>query len=377
MRTMAKRKNKIRTQEQITKVGYGSEPTWEGKIDDAELHLVRCLNWYNYCASASEEKRWLIEWAKKHLSVADANRVSKLESKACVHLGRLARIQTLGCSLELRYHNGAKMVPFKEAVDSKIKRVKVTDKAATPNRKSVQDYIRENYERISGDLHHEIDQQLSLVLSGKKTTFKFEEWVKANDIATIYMKKINAEFKPMLAEFKLAASKKDKQLTEAYAYLKAVGLKKMIALLTDIVEGTKIVAKNKPKRVYRKRKPKDKTKVVSKVRFLPEDKTLGIRSQSPTKILESKMIVVYNTKYNTIEVYEASTGTLSVKGARIVNYDPAKTYKQRIRKPKDLIKKINGKGIRAFKNAMKEIKTKQTVPSGLIGASGVILLSFA
>lgn len=383
MRTMKKAKNKIRTQAQISSVGYGAEPTWNEKIEDNELHLIRCLNWYNYCATANEEKRWLIEWAKSHLSKSDTQKISKIDAKGCVNVGRMARMKTLGCPLDLKCpdRKGTSFLKFETVVDQLIHRAKKQEKKNAaenaPTKKSVQDYIRENFEKISGDLNHVIDEQINLIRSGKKPDFNFEAWVKDNNIATIYMRKIYDDMKPMLAEFKLAASKKDPQLTEGYSIYKAKHMKMIIELLENILAGSKTVAKTKKKRVYRKRKPKDVTKVVAKVKYLSEHKELGIRSLSPTKILEAKMAVIYNTKYNIIEVYEASVGTLSVKGARIVNYDPKKTYKQRIRKPKELLKHINDKGVRAFKNAMKDITTVKGEPSGLIGPHSVILLLFA
>ena len=75
-------------------------------------------------------------------------------------------------------------------------------------------------------------------------------------------------------------------------------------------------------------------RAAAKVNYKDTDTDLGIESVLPTNLIGSDAAVVYNTKNRHCEVYFAEAGKkLSITGAKITNFDAAKSSGRTLRKP--------------------------------------------
>jgi type III restriction enzyme len=113
-----------------------------------------------------------------------------------------------------------------------------------------------------------------------------------------------------------------------------------------------------------------------KVKYQQEDKTLGIKSLSPTKIIGAEKVLLYNTQSAKATIIEAnSSHGLSIKGSTIIDFDSSisKSYTKKIRKPAEFMKEIKDKGIRAVKSSLDSIKTSSYECSGRINEDTIIL----
>lgn len=170
-------------------------------------------------------------------------------------------------------------------------------------------------------------------------------------------------------------SSKDDQITEAYSIYPKKVLKEYAAWLGQMSDDCIEFAKGvKKQRKPRRKKIKTPAEQVKRIKYQVEDPTWGIRSINPTKIIGADKLVVFNTKYKTLMIYEAADKSgLGIKGTTLINWDDKKSKCKRLRKPKDLLKIASTEGIRAIKNAYNAVRCKEKTPNGRINGSIVIL----
>ena len=183
----------------------------------------------------------------------------------------------------------------------------------------------------------------------------------------------------LLDELKRAYIDKDPELIEGYDFLSRSQLKKYMLLVQEIVDTcdhySKVVSISK-----RTQKKKNKTpiKMVEKVKFLKEDSKLGIKSIPPIRLIGAKKVWIYNIKYRTIAYYTCDTFSdgLSIKGTTICNFDEEKSKSRKVRKPELYMKNIMSLGKRAMDNKYKQLKTKESIPTGRLNGNCIILRTF-
>jgi len=174
----------------------------------------------------------------------------------------------------------------------------------------------------------------------------------------------------------IALSGEDEQLTEAYEYLGKRQLRKLQKGLDDILTVVKDhYLKNQKPRKTRTAKF-DPAKAIKKINYMKSCDELGVKSIDPVKIIGAKKLVVFNTKYRYLQVFESSSHDgLMVKGSTIHNFDKDLSLMKTLRQPKDVLPKI--KGIRSFNNNWSNIKTKERkVSSGRIGQHTILVQAY-
>ena len=101
----------------------------------------------------------------------------------------------------------------------------------------------------------------------------------------------------------------------------------------------------------------------------------GIKSIDPKQIIGANRLVVFNTRYKKLIIFETSplVDGLSVKGTTIVGFDEKKSKERTVRKPKEILKDCSTKGIRIINNRYNSLSTKENVPTGRMNKNCVIL----
>lgn len=116
-------------------------------------------------------------------------------------------------------------------------------------------------------------------------------------------------------------------------------------------------------------------KAASRVSYKDEDNTLGIRSVDPTNIVGAAAAVVFNTKTRHCEVYLAEKDkTLSVQGAKIINFDEKASMGRTLRKPEsDLPHWVRATTLRRLEVLATGIKGKVWEVNGKLNKNCIIV----
>jgi len=116
-------------------------------------------------------------------------------------------------------------------------------------------------------------------------------------------------------------------------------------------------------------------RAAAKVNYKDTDTDLGIDSVLPANLIGSDAAVVYNTKTKHCEVYFAEVGKkLSVTGAKISNFDVAKSQGRTLRKPEqDLPHWSRARNVRRLEVLLDQFNGKKWSITGKLNRNTMIL----
>lgn len=367
MATTAKRKQLIEKAERISK---GVEITL--KEETYNFDLLRALNYYNISNNDKDKKTWFIKYMAqrdKKLAVA----MLKIDEHHFRHAGIVARLLEGGSYIAEKELNFLEeRVKFlSEQVNVRQKSQDKADKkaSATPA-VSIQQRMDEKAHELAGEIEGAIDD----FCLNKKSDFSTKNYLLSNSVPGAIAKRIGDFYVKLAAELREAHEGKCPQLKEGYSHFTKRELKKFADFVDGIIaDCNQQVQTAKVNRAPRKTKPVNPTKVVARMKFMREFTELGLKSVSPTSIVDSSEVWLYNTKTRRISVYRGSP--LTVKGTSIVGFDLANSTQMTVRKPEEFFKGM-AFGKRALTNALKTIKTKASTPNGRVSEDTIILGAF-
>lgn len=165
---------------------------------------------------------------------------------------------------------------------------------------------------------------------------------------------------------------KEKDFKEAYSHLSAKEKKERIGFYKDCIEFLSYI--HEAKKILRPRKPKVVTveKKLKLLKFKKTDQEFGISSINPEKILGSKVLWVFNSKYRDLIKYESSEG-FDIKGTTLQNV--TSSSKKKIRKPEFLSTFTTSTKARMDKE-FEGLKTKESPHPSRINEDTIILKVF-
>ena len=360
---------------------FGKEPLWTdcAALDEMQMscRVGRAVNWYNYFCSEEDYKDFVIEYCKKDERITK-ELLTKIKGMDKYNplfrsLGSIWRIKTLGGRVGQRdeqYFSNHYMKLLSLADKEVIK--EITPVTVRP---SVQEHIQNKICDTIGELESKIDEFITT--SDYKQfmkSFNVEAWINNNRLKSYECQAIHDHYSYVIKEKQEALEGKDPQLIEAYDYLGKVKLKKFVELLSIIVDVTGQYALQKRQRKPRKKKKKSAEKLVKSLKYQREDKDLGLTSIDPRDIIGANKLVVYNTKYSKVCIFESeSLDGFSIKGTTVQNV--SKGVCKIVRKPKDFFKSITG-GIRSINNHYEGLKTKEVEATPRINENTIIVKAF-
>jgi len=358
----------------------GGEPTWPAEAKDwpedkFDSRLRKSFYYYNYYYSQKDCKKYVVEWMKSTTEF-DRDEVRAFERANDKWLPMTA------CSLIMAHRQGMPLRPrhiefldkcILEVIERSKGEPQEEDAVATPAqvaaKPTIQDRLNEKTSELIGELEGKYDE-----LEGTK----FYDWFVANNVVQSQLGKYEAVYTKRKAELEEAQSKKDAQLKEAYAHYKASDFKKHISWIDDLLtaieqyRGVKKAAKK-----ARVKKAPSKEKMVAKLKYAKENKTLKVVSINPADIVGSGELWVYNLKTRKLGKYvAASYQTLGIKGTSITGYDVDKSVAKTLRKPEEQLKEFAKAGKVALRTYLKDIKAVEVKLNGRI-SEDVLLLKVA
>ena len=369
----------------IDEKAVGSEPVWDTTralafTDDVFDHHMRVsLRYYNYFYSTKDLKKYLTEWAREYsvehktFNRAELDRFAKstdglLPLTPCA----IAKAHKQGMPLRERhitYLIGSIKKVLANAVDEVVE---VDPTAPVVVKVTIQDRLNDI---LKAHILH-FEELEDALIEGKTVDPKAYEYLTGKNVPQGMLSRIAAVFEKHQDEMNEARAGKDEQLNEGYAHYKAADYKRFDAFYTKLIAD--LTSYGQVKKATKKvtvRKPPAKEKLVAKLKYLKEEKTLRLVSVNPVDIVGATELWVYNVKTRKLGKYVAESmgGALTVKGTAIVGFDVLTSVQKTLRKPELQLKEFLAAGKIQLRKFIEDIKATEIKLTGRIGLDTILL----
>jgi hypothetical protein len=205
--------------------------------------------------------------------------------------------------------------------------------------------------------------------------FKVLNLLKAKQAKAAHTRIIKGFYQRNLDELVEAATTKDEQLKEGYSHLTKAQLKKITAFYQEVISACDMLGQEaKVNRKPRAKKPTDKAKVVSKLKYKKTDEPLKLVSINPEDIIGSQELWIYNSKTRKLGKYVAEEfKELGVKGTTITGFSESKSIQKTLRKPDEKLKEFKAAGKVALRKFLDEINATDARMNGRLNEETVLL----
>ena len=362
----------------------GTEPVWDTERaakmtqDEFDHFLRKSFFYYNYYYSQKDCKKHVVKWMQDNqYAKADVSKFIRSPDRA---------LPMTACGLVMAARQGMPMrekeleylkARLHEAINSDDLEPEVVVDAAKPavqtvRAPTIQDRLNE---KTAEHLAH-FEGLYDEVIAGETVKPDAFNYLTANTVPQSQINKFEHLFTVRKGELLVAQEKRDEQVEEAYRHYKAADFKRHHAfldqLLSDLDQYRSVKKTQKKARV--KRAP-NKEKVVSKLKYLKEEKTLKLVSINPVDIVGAQELWVYNTKTRKLYKYVADTltGPLGVKGTSITGYDEVKSVGKTLRKPEEKLKEFAKSTKVQLRKFLEDIKATETIGNGRMNSDTVLL----
>jgi hypothetical protein len=251
----------------------------------------------------------------------------------------------------------------------------VTEEETVQARLTIQDHLRERMSECAGELEGMFDDFLQ---QGAKLTAEFKPMahIRGRNVAPQMIGTISAIWKDRLAEFEETVEGRDADLVEAYSHLSKIQLRNCVKFCELVINDcASYVQLKKVERKPRAKKAVSPERMSSKFKYLKEFPELGLKSESPAKLVGSSEAWLYDTvKRKLIHVMaDSHIGTFTVKGSTIIGFDALQTVQKTLRKPAEQIKQVMNGGKPAARKEFTAIKSTEVKYNGRGNENLVIL----
>ena len=361
----------------------GREPVWDTERaaamsqDEFDHFLRKSFFYYNYYYTQKDCKRHVVKWMQDNqYSKADVSRFIRSPDRA---------IPMTACGLVMAARQGMPMREkeltylrdrLHEAVNSDDLEPEVATDKTTPvpvvRAPTIQDRLNE---KTAEHLAH-FEGLYDDVIAGNDVKPDAFNYLTANTVPQSQINKFVELFSNRKTELTAAQAREDEDLAEAYRHYKAADFKRHYAFFDSVLDALDQYrsVKKTQKKARVKRAP-NKEKVVGKLKYMKEEKTLKLVSINPVDIVGAQELWAYNTKTRKLYKYIADslTGPLGVKGTSITGYDEVKSVGKTLRKPEEKLKEFARATKVQLRKFLEEIKATETQANGRINADIVLL----
>jgi hypothetical protein len=362
----------------------GTEPVWDTERaaamsqDEFDHFLRKSFFYYNYYYSQKDCKRHVVKWMQDNqYSKADVSKFVRSPDRA---------LPMTACALVMAALQGMPMrekelTYLRERLHEAVNSDNLEPEEVVDTAKPVQQAVRAPTiqdrlnEKTAEHLAH-FEGLYDEVLAGDTVKPDAFNYLTANTVPQSQIGKFEHLFTVRKGELLVAQERRDEQVEEAYRHYKAADFRRHHAfldqLLTDLDQYRSVKKTQKKARV--KRAP-NKEKVVSRLKYMKEEKTLKLVSINPVDIVGASSLWVYNTKTRKMGVYRADslTGPLGVKGTTITNFDEFKSIQKTIRKPEEKLKEFKAAGKVQLRKFLDDINATDTKMNGRINEETILL----
>jgi len=359
----------------------GSEPAWDterarGMSDDEfNSHLRSSFRYYNYFYSVKELRKYVNEWVKTSGKIDPATTRAYLKSPdryTPMTLCSLIKAHDQGMPLKddaLEKIQGWIQSAAKHANEDDVPAE--TDKKSEPYRPTIQDRLNEKLADVLGEMEGWVDE----VFVRSKDDHKIYDFLTLQKVPQAQIGRVRMVFQTKRDELKLAKSGQDEQLKEGYSQLKTADFKRILSwfdrALADVDSFEKV---KKIQRKARAKKAPSKEKVVSKLKYLREEKILKFVSIPPADIVGASELWIYNVKTRKLGRYVAAQfQELGVKGTSITGYDESRSVSKTLRRPEEKLREFAKASKVQLRKFLDDIRATESKLNGRINADILLL----
>jgi hypothetical protein len=364
----------------------GREPVWDTERaekmtqDEFDRFLRKSWCYYNYYYTQKDLKKHAVKWMQE-------NKYSKADVSAFIRSpDRAVPMTAYGLLMahkqgmpfrekELTYWkqqianaiNSADAEPSETVTGAKIPTPVIAVKAPT-----IQDRLNEKTSEHLAYFEGLYDE----VIVGATVDPKAYDYFVANTLPQSQLGKFEALIDRHRMYLNAAIDKLDEQIVEGYKHMKAADFKRHFAFFNSIqtaIEQYRSV-KKATKKARVKRAP-TKEKIVAKLKYMKEEKTLKLVSINPVDIIGAQELWAYNTKTRKLFRYitDSTFGPLNIKGTSITGFDEVKSVGKTLRKPEEKLKEFAKASKVQLRKFLDDIKATPTVGNGRINADMILL----
>ena len=374
------------------KKGRDLSPKWDGheawSTDQFSKHFRESMSWYRMESSGKDLKPKVIDWMGRNGYTKEQIKAFKTtkDNRCGLTVGALAANLLKGMPpVRADFNEGrSSAVWLGQAIsqiitegrddidESEEVKVEVKKDVYTP---SIQERVREASMLMTEEIETAIEAFQTDPDAFEPKAFKVLNVLKAKQAKAAHTRIIKSFYERNLQELIEASTTKDEQLKEAYSHLSKVQLKKIIAFYQEVVSACDMLGQEaKVNRKPRAKKPTDKAKVVSKLKYKKTDEPLKLVSINPEDIIGAQELWIYNSKTRKLGKYVAEEfKELGVKGTTITGFSESKSIQKTVRKPEEKLKEFKAAGKVALRKFLDEINATDARMNGRLNEETVLL----
>lgn len=373
MKTKSKKTAEARPVKQLTpRTGdtkyMGDEPMWPDMPtpDRRKMAQTWSFCWYNYYFSAKDAKQFCVDWMGRNgASVTDVRSVSQTSDRDFpTTLGWLCRMNLVGWQFDLR--DKTYVADNIQRLISGAAQYREEQPADTPAKPNIQDHLRRKMREAGGQIEGMFDDMLDK--GGRMTAdIKPMNVMREANVAAQMVGELSAHWQQVKDELTQVVAGKDPDLVEAYQGFHKLTLRNMLRFADQVIaDCASYVQVKKVERKPRKKKAVSPEKLTARFKYLREFAELGLKSVPVTDLVNAQEAWLYDTKNRKLiyVVHDDLVGSFSVKGSSLVGFDPTKSVRKTLRKPKEQLKALMAVGAPAARKVFKEIRSTETKFNG-------------
>jgi len=342
-----------------------------------QADVMKALNWFSTYKTSKDARKYLVHYlqgqkTKKELLSGIPDLKDHEVPNTQAWLARLVDNGALLSTEHLAVLKDRCMKMF-ALIEAKVVIDKANAKAKAKSgvvQKTVQDYMREKIQAFLGECEGAFDDWRE-----KPVAPTMNVKLRKEEIPAAYVPHLVAWCDEKIKEFGTVLIKPDAQLTEGYSNFSKRQLGEVVKYFGTIKsQANEYAAFKKVNKAPRKRKAKPPSVQAAKVKYLAKDDEYGLVSAHPTEMVAAQQVWLFNSKKRTLAVFNATGSTgIAIKGTTLLNYDIETSVIKKLRKPKDVLKKLQDAGKVALRRIMDDVKAKGSVPKGRINVDTVIV----
>ena len=372
--------------------GRDLSPKWDGHetmtADQFMKHFRTSMEWYRMESGGKELKPKVINWMSGNGYTKDQIKAFKdtKDNRCGTTMGSIAANLLRGMpAVRSDFNEGRDTAEWlSKSIDKIIDEgkhdeveleegaVEIKSAVYTP---SIQERLREVALGMTVEIEDAIEAFQTDPESFDPKAFKLLNLLRGRQAKAAHARIIKTLYSRNYDELVEAATTKDEQLKEAYAYLSKANLKKITLFYNEILTACDMLAQEaKVNKKPRAKKPTDKSKIVAKMKYLKQDDKLKIVSINPQDVIGAKELWVFNVKTRKLGKYVTTEfSELNVKGTSITGFDAIKSVAKTLRKPEEQLKEFKSAGKVVLRKFLDDIKAVDIKLNGRINEDTILL----
>lgn len=354
----------------------GDEPVWEKMPEPQRRRVVKMetYQWYNYFHTSKDHRKYVLQFAKERLGyskqgIADLKAAPDWEMSIPVE--KLIRMALKGWVLDEAEDLAVKTELRRVA--TKMSKVRKAEALRAKTEKPLP-----KISNVNSPILAELDDIEDRLIRGEKIDegYKiFERQQIHNDTKGNLEKWVAPWLDTRIEELELH-KKGDEDVKEGLG-ISAQRRNYILNLLSGIRSDLELMLVTKRKRIVKKKPSKlqEASKQAKGFKHLKESSEYKIKSIEPESIIGAKYLYMFNTKRRELHVLIANEGGFGGKGMAVTNFDPAQSYKMKLRKPDETIPEVLTKTHLRIKRLLDAESTKPSETNGRMNDATVLLRS--